>query len=81
VCVNRSYQIAPPPVPPPPVSPPEKAELNRKSAARESAWEAYCKPTTYVGGDGLTHYRYAHANCDMVVLSRRTPRTPWAPED
>jgi hypothetical protein len=80
VCVNRSYQIAPPPEPAP-LSPPLKAELERQSQVRERTWETYCKPKTYVDREGLTRYRYAAPNCDMAILSRTTPRSPWAPQD
>jgi hypothetical protein len=80
VCVNRSYQIAPPPEPAP-LSPPVKAELEHQRAVRERTWEAYCQPKAYVDHEGLTRYLYAAPNCDMAVLSRTTPRAPWAPED
>jgi len=78
VCINRSYQIGPSMSGPPPVSPLVREELARNEELRESAWESYCQPTLYVGRDGLTRYRYARANCDAVVLSGKSPRTPWA---
>src|SRR5207248_2792360 len=75
LCVNRSYEIAPPPEPAP-LSPPVNAESEHQRAARERTWEAYCKPKTYVDRAGLTRYRYAAPNCDMAVLSRAIPRAP-----
>jgi hypothetical protein len=80
VCANRSYQIAPPSEPAP-LSPPVRAELGHQRLMRELTWEAYCKPKTYVDSEGVTRYRYAAPNCGMAVLSRTTPRAPWAPQD
>jgi hypothetical protein len=56
-------------------------ELSQEAVVRERTWEAYCKPQTYVDREGLTRYRYARPHCDMAVLSRATPRAPWAPQD
>lgn len=43
----------------------EEARLRRESDERYEAWQAFCKPQSVTGADGLTRKIYAHPNCDM----------------